>query len=83
MISYLYNDKLLLLEVEEYGKELVAQAAILTPFYMQQQVLTNDKLKLTHTIIVPREFLGKAQVLIYDIPFELCPITSPKSQRKQ
>jgi hypothetical protein len=71
MIDYLYNDKLLLLEVEEFGKELVAQAAILTPMYIQNQTVSNPKTKQTFKIIIPREFLGKAQVLIDDITFEL------------
>lgn len=83
VIEYLLNDHLLLLEVEEYGQELVAQVAIFTSIFLPKQVVNNPETKQQFMIEIPREYLGKPAIYIEDIKLELCQSTTLKPNQKK
>lgn len=82
VIDYLLNDNLLLIEVEEYGSELVAQVCCLSSTYLITQTIKNPETKQQFTIKLPEHYLGKPAVIIDDIHFDLCPTTLPKNQKR-
>lgn len=76
------NDSMLLLGIEEYAQELVAEVAFISTTYLKNQTVQSPDKSKKFVIEIPEDYLGKPVILTDDIHFELCHITSQKHPKR-